>query len=179
MVENGVSAFFYGHDHVYAYEMRDGVVYQEVPAPSMSGSGFSSYYSGINGSYTIQVLPSPGHLRVTVSPTQATVDYIATSGGAVTYSYAIDANEPTSKLGGVNGDGAVNSTDALIILSADVGINTSQYCPMNCGDVNGDGCVNSTDALIILSYDVGISVPYLVGSGACPVKRNAPPGCTP
>ena len=45
--------------------------------------------------------------------------------------------QPTSKLGGVNGDGVVNSTDALIILSADVGINTSQYCPMNCGDVNG------------------------------------------
>ena len=179
MVEYGVSAFFQGHDHVYAYEMRDGVVYQEVPAPSMSGAGFSSYYSGINGSYAIQVLPSPGHLRVTVSPAQATVDYIATSGGAVTYSYAIDANEPTSKLGGVNGDGAVNSTDALIILSADVGINTSQYCPMNCGDVNGDGLVNSTDALIILSYDVGISVPYLVGSGACPSSLTQPPGCTP
>ena len=60
--------------------------------------------------------------------------------------------QPTA-LGGVNGDGAVNSTDALIILSADVGINTSQYCPMNCGDVNEDGAVNSTDALIILSYD--------------------------
>ena len=46
---------------------------------------------------------------------------------------------PTGVLGGVNGDGAVDSTDALIILSADVGLNTSAYCPMNCGDVNGDG----------------------------------------
>ena len=87
--------------------------------------------------------------------------------------------QPTAVLGGVKGDGQVSSTDALIILSADVGINTSQYCPMNCGDVNGDGLVNSTDALIILSFDVGISVPYPVGTGACPASVTPPPGCTP
>ena len=82
-------------------------------------------------------------------------------------------------LGGVNSDGMVNSTDALIILSADVGINTAQFCPMNCGDVNGDGLVNSTDALIILSFDVGMSVPYPVGTGACPASVTAPAGCNP
>jgi hypothetical protein len=70
MVAYGVSAIFHGHDHVYAYEKRDGVVYQEVPAPSMSGSGFSSYYSEANGSYAIQVLPNAGHLRITVTPAQ-------------------------------------------------------------------------------------------------------------
>jgi hypothetical protein len=85
---------------------------------------------------------------------------------------------PTS-LGGVNDDGVVNSTDALIILSADVGIDTSQFCPMNCGDVNSDGLVNSTDALIILSYDVGMSVPYAVGTGACPSSTTQPAGCSP
>ena len=31
-VENGVSAYFHGHDHQYVYEKRDGVVYQEVPS---------------------------------------------------------------------------------------------------------------------------------------------------
>jgi hypothetical protein len=82
-------------------------------------------------------------------------------------------------LGGVNGDGLVNSTDALIILSADVGMNTSAFCPMNCGDVNGDGLVNSTDALIILSYDVGMSVPFPVGTGTCPSSVTPPAGCTP
>jgi len=44
------------------------------------------------GTYTLKVLPSPGHLRVTVTPTQATVDYVATSGGAVNYTYTIMAN---------------------------------------------------------------------------------------
>ncbi|NIA30562.1 MAG: hypothetical protein GWP06_11710, partial [Actinobacteria bacterium] len=71
-------------------------------------------------------------------------------------------------LGDVNDDGSANSTDALIILSCDVGIDVSQFCPMNCGDVNEDGSVNSTDALIILSADVGISTPYSVGSNGCP-----------
>jgi hypothetical protein len=81
--------------------------------------------------------------------------------------------------GDVNGDDAVNSTDALIILSCDVGINVSQFCPMNCGDANGDGLVNSTDALIILSYDVGMSVPFPVGEPGCPSDVTPCPGCTP
>jgi hypothetical protein len=50
---------------------------------------------------------------------------------------------------------------------------------LNCGDVNGDGLVNSTDALIILSFDVGMSVPYPVGTGACPASVTAPAGCNP
>ena len=80
-------------------------------------------------------------------------------------------------LGDVNDDSSVNSTDALIILSADVGVNVSSYCPMNCGDVNGDGNVNSTDALILLSFDVGITVPFAVGTAGCPQTVTQPPGC--
>ena len=86
---------------------------------------------------------------------------------------------PDRRPGRCQWDGEADSTDALIILSADVGINTAQFCPMNCGDVNGDGAVNSTDALIILSFDVGISVPYPVGTGTCPVSVAQPAGCTP
>jgi hypothetical protein len=82
-------------------------------------------------------------------------------------------------LGDVNSDHVANSSDALIVLSADVGMNTSAFCPMNCGDVNGDGLVNSSDALIILSYDVGMSVPFLVGAGGCPLVVTQPAGCTP
>ncbi len=88
MVANGVSAFFHGHDHQYAYEKRDGIVYQSLPSAGFSGNGFNIYSSGDR--YTIQALPSPGHLRVSVTPTQTTVDYIATTDGAVNYSYLID-----------------------------------------------------------------------------------------
>ncbi len=85
----------------------------------------------------------------------------------------------TSILGDVNDDGLVNSTDALIILSGDVGINITQFCPANCGDVNADEFVNSTDALIILSYDVGMSIPYALGSPGCPASVTPCPGCNP
>jgi hypothetical protein len=77
MVANGVNAFFYGHDHLYACQMRDGVIYQAVPSPGLSGSGLQSYYQ--NDPYTLKLLPSPGHLRITVAPSQATVDYVYTT----------------------------------------------------------------------------------------------------
>jgi hypothetical protein len=89
------------------------------------------------------------------------------------------STETTSILGDVNGDELVDSTDALIILSADVGVNTSQFCPMNCGDVNADGYIDSTDALIVLSYDVGMTVPFPIGQPGCPSSVTQPPGCTP
>lgn len=83
-------------------------------------------------------------------------------------------------LGDINGDGLANSTDALIILSCDAGIDVSLFCPMNAGDVNGDGMVNSTDALIILSKDAGIAVPFPVGQQV-PIPVNVSPcaGCNP
>ncbi len=97
MVDYGVSAYFHGHDHQYAYETRDGIVYQEVPSPGMSGSGFSGIYTeGDHGAYnTVRVMPNSGHLKITVSPTQATVDYISSSStsGTVNYSYTIEPEE--------------------------------------------------------------------------------------
>ncbi len=405
MVENGVSAYFHGHDHQYVYETRDGIVYQEVPSPGMTGAGFGGIYT--EGTYTdystIKKLPSTGHLRITVTSTQATVDYITSSNtsGTVNYSYSIAPNvsgpthvlttavspsgsgtitpaagphtyaedsvvnvtasaltgyvfdhwsgacsgsgacsvtmdadktvtanfvatptfvlttavspggsgtinpaagphtyaedsvvnvtasalsgyifdhwsgacsgsgacsvtmdadktvtanfvaAPTfvlttavspsgggtinpaagphtyaensvvnvtasalsgyifdywsgacsgsgscsvtmnanktvtanfavegSVFGDVNGDEVVNSTDALIILSGDVGIDISQFCPANCGDVNSDGIVNSTDALILLSFDAGITVPYPIGGSGCPSNVTCA-GCNP
>ncbi len=256
MVENGVSAYFHGHDHQYVYEVLDGIVYQEVPSPSMTGSGFSGIYYE-SDPYTIEMLPSPGHLLITIAPDEATVAYIRSSTGTSDYTYTIAPNtsnpthdltvsvspsgggttdpaigvhtytegtpveiiaapatgyvfdhwdgdctgsanpctltmsadmnvtayfaiESSGVLGDVNGDYAVNSTDALIILSGDVGINISQFCPANCGDVNDDGVVNSTDALIVLSYDAGMTIPFPLGqAGICPVDVTPCAGCYP
>jgi hypothetical protein len=91
LLENNVTAVFHGHDHQYAYEIRDGIVYQSMPAAGFSGNGFNIYS---NGGYTLKALPSPGHLRVTVTPSLITVDYINSSSGLVTYSYTIDASLP-------------------------------------------------------------------------------------
>jgi hypothetical protein len=87
----GISAYFHGHDHQYVYETRDGIVYQEVPSPSMTGSGFSGIYTlGDHGDYnTIAMYPNAGHLRVTVTPTGATVDYVRSNTTGVSYTYTI------------------------------------------------------------------------------------------
>ncbi|NLF52436.1 MAG: hypothetical protein GX577_15015, partial [Leptolinea sp.] len=177
LVANQVSAFIHGHDHQYAYEARDGVVYLSMPAAGFSGSGFNIYSTG--SGYTIQALPSPGHVRVHVTPSVATFDYIATSGGTVNYSFDIEPSEaPEGMLGDVNGSGGVDSTDALIVLSADAGINVTSFCPMNCGDVNRDGLVNSTDALILLSFDAGLGVSFDIGLPGCPLTITQPSGCS-
>jgi hypothetical protein len=335
MIDYGVSAFFHGHDHQYAYQVRDGIVYQCLPTPN--STFMFSYYSE-SDPYTERVLSVHGSLCVTVTPTIATVELISsdnttrtvlhtydilpntvtttyeltmavdpggsgtTSPSAGTHTYAEDAvvnisaspntgfefdhwegdvadpdeasttvtmdgdktvtayfvsvpvtydltmavdpvsagttspavglhtydeneivpiiataeegyefdhwsgsvadpdaasttvemnanktvtayfeiyvPEPTVA-GDLNGDDLANSTDALIVLSCDVGIDVSQFCPVNCGDVNVDGVVNSTDALIILSYDAGLSVPYSVGETGCPSSVTPCPGCNP
>ena len=179
LVQTGVSAVFHGHDHQYAYEMRDGVVYQSVPTSGWGDgqNGFNMYATG--DGYTIRALPNTGHLRVTVAPDGTTVQYyrVGQTSPTANGTYTILPAVVASTLGDVNADGQVNSTDALIELSSDVGIDTSQYCPLNCGDVNGDGFVNSTDALITLTHDSGTTVPYPLGTGACPATITQPPGC--
>ena len=72
MVKHGVTIFFQGHDHLYALQQRDGVVYQEVPMPADQGYAAYNedrYQSGLK-------LPNSGYLRVTVSPEQVKVDYV-------------------------------------------------------------------------------------------------------
>jgi hypothetical protein len=92
LVENNVSAFFHGHDHQYAYEKLDGVVYQSCAAAGFTGNGFNLYSEA--NEYTIKVLPSSGHLRVTVTPTLATVDYVRSGGTGGAYSYTIEPYAP-------------------------------------------------------------------------------------
>lgn len=117
MVDNHVSAFFHGHDHEYAYEKRDGIVYQCLPAAGFAGYGFNSYSVG---TYTLKVLPSPGHLRVTVTPAQATVDYVATSGAKVNYSYAIAANSGSNPPGAANDTYTTNENTPLTVVAPGV-----------------------------------------------------------
>ena len=75
MVKYNVSAFFQGHDHIFVRQAKDGVVYQEVPNPANPNNGkeqtdFRKFYT--SGDY----LGASGHLRVTVSPQNAKVDYV-------------------------------------------------------------------------------------------------------
>lgn len=96
LVENNVTAFFHGHDHIFAKQELDGITYQEVPQPATPGSpNPGAEYGYVSGT----VLPSPGYLRISVTPESARVEYIGSAvegttrstgtNGAVIYSYIL------------------------------------------------------------------------------------------
>jgi hypothetical protein len=95
MVANGVDLFFHGHDHVFVKQELDGIVYQETPLPNDDSYGFGHLDHGA-GYESGDVLENSGHLRVTVSASNVTVDYVRAylpgdgTNGEVAYTYSID-----------------------------------------------------------------------------------------
>lgn len=85
----------------------------------------------------------------------------------------------TQVWGDVDGNHQVDSRDALITLSAAVGLVFSGFDFAH-GDVDGDGLANSRDALMMLSYAIGLPT-----SSSGPVNRvgvgiaDVCPGLTP
>lgn len=74
MIDNKVNIFFQGHDHLFAFEKLDGMVYQEVPMPSDS-----TYEIGVLANadaYTDIVKDGTGHLRVRVGTENARVEFV-------------------------------------------------------------------------------------------------------
>lgn len=72
MVKNDVTIFFQGHDHLFAKQELDGIIYQEVPNPAddtYTAFNQDAYKSGVT-------LPNSGYLNVTVSSNEVKVDYI-------------------------------------------------------------------------------------------------------
>jgi hypothetical protein len=72
MAKNKVTIFFQGHDHLFAKQERDGVIYQECPIPAdytYSAFNEDAYPSGVK-------LPNAGYLRVTVSEADVKVEYV-------------------------------------------------------------------------------------------------------
>ena len=75
-VKHGVSVVFHGHDHLYVREEADGIVYQEVPQP---GHPNGHTRSAAEYRYNGVARPASGHVRVTVSPESALVEYVFTT----------------------------------------------------------------------------------------------------
>jgi len=97
-VDTGVDIFFQGHDHLFAKEQLNGVVYQEVPMPSDATYTFG--YSANASAYTDVTLDGTGHVKVEVSNNCVTVSYVksyipGTTGatghtnGEIGYSYTV------------------------------------------------------------------------------------------
>ena len=92
LVKYNVTAFFHGHDHLYAHQELDGVTYQEVPQPSHGGArnprGEYAYTHG-------DILPGSGYLRIHVAPDAVRSDYFRTDAGApqLAHSYTMALRE--------------------------------------------------------------------------------------
>ena len=77
LARHKVSVVFHGHDHFFAKQDLDGVVYLLVPQPGHSSSErmrSSEEYGYKKGDF----LPPAGHVRVNITPEQAVVDYVRT-----------------------------------------------------------------------------------------------------
>ncbi len=71
LVKNNVTIFFQGHDHIYARETIDGIIYQTLPKPAETvpdRETNQSYYGE-----TVQM--NSGYLEVTVENSFVQVDY--------------------------------------------------------------------------------------------------------
>jgi hypothetical protein len=102
LVANHVTTVFHGHDHLFVKQDLDNIIYQEVPQPSATRSdsiNSATDYGYMSG----EILGSSGYLRVTVTPTEVTVEYVRTyllkdekpdqQNGQVDYIYVIN-NDP-------------------------------------------------------------------------------------
>ena len=71
-VKNKVTIFFQGHDHIFAKQELDGVIYQSVPNPAddtHTAFNKEAYVSG-------DILPNSGFLNITVNPGDVKVEYV-------------------------------------------------------------------------------------------------------
>jgi hypothetical protein len=95
MAANRVTVFFQGHDHVWARQELDGVVYQTLSEPA--DPNYALYNA--DAFRTGDKLPNTGYTRVTVSPSSVDVAYVRTylpadegpgrTSGAVAFSYSV------------------------------------------------------------------------------------------
>jgi predicted phosphodiesterase len=76
LVRNKVQIVFHGHDHLFAHQERDGIVYQCLPQPGNRGDG-SPPRNAAEYSYTSgTLLGSPGYMRVRIAPEALTAELI-------------------------------------------------------------------------------------------------------
>ena len=85
-VETGVSIVFHGHDHFFARQDKDGIIYQLVPQPA--NRNLKRHQAAEYGYEKGDFFPNSGNMRVSVSYELVKVDYIRTDGSEA-FSYSI------------------------------------------------------------------------------------------
>jgi hypothetical protein len=148
MAQYHVAIWFHGHDHLFAKQDLEGIVYQECPRPSDAEYGLGAGSDYVHG----DILPDSGHVRVTVAPTQVTVEYVRAylpgdgPNGEIAYSYTITD---------CNSNGVPDTHDIASGTSHDWnGNGVSDECEC-LGDLDHDGVIGAGDLqLLINSYNV-------------------------
>lgn len=74
LVSAGVTLVAHGHDHFFAWQKLDDIVYLEVPQPSDKGYAYG--FIGENLYKHGTFLPNSGHVEIQVSPDFVQVDYV-------------------------------------------------------------------------------------------------------
>jgi hypothetical protein len=101
LVRTKVSAVFHGHDHFFAKQDLDGIVYQEVPQPGLRQADARSKASEYGYSHG-EIIDGSGILKVKVESSKATVSFVRAlysyekdvdRGGVVQYEYEIPASQ--------------------------------------------------------------------------------------
>lgn len=95
--QNNVSVVFHGHDHLYMRQIRDGVTYLEVPQPS-EARGDNTSSASEYGYTTGDLFGGSGHIRVSVSPEAARLEYVksrpsSTRNGQIVHSFSVKPNQ--------------------------------------------------------------------------------------
>ena len=78
--QNKVTAVFHGHDHFYAKQERDGIIYQLLPQPGYTRYSYpnqAAEYGYVNGT----IMNAPGFIEVEVKEKECTVQYLQTHTG--------------------------------------------------------------------------------------------------
>ncbi|UCG33932.1 MAG: hypothetical protein JSU68_04700, partial [Phycisphaerales bacterium] len=157
LVDHQVTIFFHGHDHLFAYQDLDSVVYQEVPASTDDNYDYGRMACG--GYVLGQLRPSSGHLRVSVFSDYVTVDYVRAflpsegDNGSVEFSYTVC---PCSDVcGDFNRDGVTNIQDLSWFANCS-GLSAQYEC--YCCDINGNGIIDLSDFATFATF-LGLSQP--------------------
>jgi len=106
MVKNHVNIYFHGHDHFYAKQELDGIIYQEVPQPG--NANYKTAQNAANYGYLSgKIIPNSGFLKVTVTDTTAVIDYVRS------YLPSVENNERIN--GGIDFSYTINSASATLV----------------------------------------------------------------
>jgi len=170
MAQHHVAIWFHGHDHLFAKQDLEGIVYQECPRPSDAEYGLGAGSAYVHG----DILPNSGHLRVTVGPTQVTVEYVRAylpgdgPNGEIAYTYTItdcnsngvpDTHDIASGTShDWNGNGIPDECECLgdldhdaVIGAGDLQLLLNSYGIDAGGDLDGDGDTDLSDLAILLA----------------------------